>query len=131
MSGRALNPSRGEFEAVLGGAAVAFDTTLGTIAAIEARHGDDTIVAILNKAVFGRRAADQAALIAAALAAMGSAPEAAQALAARTSVTEAENFVLALMGALGFQISSRAEAGGGRDLPLGRASAGGAGGSSP
>lgn len=111
----ALNTLRGEFAAVLGGERVAFDTTLGTVALIEERCGGVPIVQAIEKAVFGRRASDALALIAGALAAMGR--EDAEALAARTAAVEAEGFVLALMGALGFELARR-PAGEGAALPL-------------
>ncbi len=98
----APNPLRGEFTAVLAGQRVAFDTTLGTVALIEERCGGVSIVEAINKAVFGRRAADGMALIAGALGAIGRAD--AEALAARTAAVEAEAFVLALMAALGFEV---------------------------
>ncbi len=104
------NPLRGEFAAVLGGEPVQFYTTLGTVALIEERCGGVPIVEAINKAVFGRRAADGMALIAGALAAVGH-PEA-EALAARTATVEAEAFVLALMGALGFEVVRKGEASG-------------------
>ena len=96
---------RGEFTAVLAGERVAFDTRLGTVALIEERCGGVPIVEAINRAVFGRRAADGMALIAGALAAMGR--DDAEALASRTASVEAEAFVLALMAALGFELVRR------------------------
>ena len=63
------------------------------------------IVEAINRAVFGRRAADALALIAGALAAVGR--DDAEALASRTASVEAEAFVLALMAALGFELARR------------------------
>ncbi len=57
--------------------------------------------------MFGRRAADQMALIAGALAALGHAD--AEARAARCAAVEAEAFVLALMEALGFEVVRKGE----------------------
>lgn len=101
----APNPLRGEFVAALAGESVAFDTTLRTVALVEERCGGVPIVAAIEAAVFGRRAADALALIAGALAAMGR-PDA-EALAGRTAAVEAEAFVLALMAALGFEVARR------------------------
>ena len=101
----AVNAMRGEFAAVLGGERVVFDTTLRTVALVEERCGNVPIVAAIEAAVFGRRAADALALIAGALAAMGR-PDA-EALAGRTSAVEAEAFVLGLMAALGFEVARR------------------------
>lgn len=120
---------RGEFESEVGGERIAFDTNLGTIAAIEDRCGDLPIVEIVNKAVFGRRARDQMALLAAALGTTGRTIEDADALAARAGVLEAERFILALMSALGFEVARRQQEG--AERPLGGASSGAAGGSSP
>lgn len=102
-----INSLRGEFQAAIGGEPIRFDTTLGTIASIEDRCGDTGIVEIINKAVFGRRARDQIALLAAALAVKGCGGEEAEARAASASVAEAEAFILALMGALGFEVAPR------------------------
>ena len=124
-----INTLRGEFEATLGGERVAFDTTLGTIAKIEDRCGDLPIVEIINKVVFGRRARDQMTLLAAAITATGRSDGDADALAARASVSEAESFILALMGALGFEVAPRREES--VDRPLDGASSGVAGASSP
>ncbi len=57
--------------------------------------------------MFGRRAADQMALIAGALAAPGHADP--EARAARCAAVEAEAFVLALMEALGFEVVRKRE----------------------
>ena len=116
----AVNALRGEFAAVLAGERVAFDTTLQTVALIEERCGGVPIVQAIEKAVFGRRAADALALIAGALRAVGR--EDAEALAARTASVEAEAFVLALMAALGFELQRRL-AGEGSALPLADAAA--------
>ena len=109
----APNPLRGEFMAVLAGERIAFDTTLGTVALIEERCGGVPIVDAINKAVFGRRAADGMALIAGALGAIGHAE--AEALAARTAAVEAEAFVLALMAALGFEVVQKPAGTAGRE----------------
>lgn len=101
----APNALRGEFAAVLAGERIAFDTTLGTVALMEERCGGVPIVQAIERAVFGRRAADALALIAGALAALGR--EDAEAVAARTAAVEAEGFVLALMAALGFELARR------------------------
>jgi hypothetical protein len=123
------NTLRGEFAATLGGEVLRFDTTLATVARIEELCGGKTILEAVNGVVIGRRAADQIALLAAALQAMGrSAPEAG-AMAARATVPEAEAFILALMGALGFKLTPRGEAGEGAD-PLAGMSAGDDGGAS-
>ena len=122
------NAMRGEFEAKVGGETVRFDTRLGTIAAIEDRCGDIGIVEIVNKVVFGRRAKDQIALLAAALVTRGCGDEEAEKRATAASVAEAEAFILALMGALGFEIAPRRA---GEARPLGGASDGTDGGSSP
>ena len=123
-----MTPSvRGTFEATLGGEPLRFDTRLGTIAAIEERCGDQPIVEIVNTAVFGRRARDRMALLAAAIAASGR--DDAEGLAAAATVPEAEGFILALMGALGFTVGPRGEED--RQDPLAGPSAGGAGGNSP
>lgn len=107
MTGRSANRLRGEFTAIIGGEMLAFDTALGTVALIEDRCGGVSIVDAINKAVFGRRAADQMALIAGALAAMGHADP--ETRAARSAAVEAEAFVLALMEALGFEVVRKAE----------------------
>lgn len=117
---RAVNALRGEFTAVLAGERIAFDTTLQTIALIEERCGGVPIVQVIEKAVFGRRAADTLALIAGALAAVGR--EDAEALAAQTASVEAEAFMLALMAALGFELARR-PAGEGETLPFGEPTA--------
>ena len=116
----AVNALRGEFAAVLAGERVAFDTTLQTVALIEERCGGVPIVSAIEKAVFGRRAADALALIAGALGAMGR--HDAEALAGRTAAVEAEAFVLALMAALGFAVARR-EAGEGSAAPFATAPA--------
>jgi hypothetical protein len=131
-----INSMRGEFEALLAGEMQAFDTNLGTIAAIEDACGDASIVDILDRCVFGRRAGPRMALITAALMAGGRDKAAAERLSARTASAEAEAFILAMMRALGFEIAAKApgnvadggETGGAR--PLDGASAGGAGGNS-
>lgn len=126
------NSLRGEYKAVIGGVPFAFDTTLGTIARIEEACGGRSILQIISGVVTERRAADQIALLAAALHASGKDAAEAGAAAARATVPEAEAFVLALMGALGFKLTSRAgEDGAGDRDPLDGASAGDGGGSSP
>lgn len=125
----AVNPLRGEFAAVLAGERVAFDTTLQTVALIEERCGGVPIVAAIEKAVFGRRAADGMALIAGALAAVGR--DDAEAMAARTAAVEAEAFVLALMAALGFEVARRPAGEGGQDPFRDAPKAGAAGAASP
>ncbi len=107
MTARPASRLRGEFTATLGGETLAFDTSLATVALIEDRCGGVSIVEAINKAVFGRRAADQMALIAGALGAMGHAH--AEAHAARCAAVEAEAFVLALMEALGFEVVRKPE----------------------
>ena len=125
----AANALRGEFAAVLAGERVLFDTTLNTVALIEERCGGVPIVQAIEKAVFGRRAADLLALIAGALAALGR--DDAEAVAARTAAVEAEDFVLALMGALGFELARRSAREGADPLgPTGPAN-GAAGAASP
>ena len=124
-SSTAANPLRGEFAAVLAGERVAFDTTLRTVALIEERCGGVPIVAAVEKAVFGRRAADTLSLIAGALAAMGR--DDAETLAADTASVEAEAFVLALMAALGFELARRVAGEGAQD-PFPDAPTGGAAG---
>ena len=122
------NNLRGEFATTLAGDPYRFDTTLGTIAQIEDACGGRAIVAIVNDVVIGRRAADQAALIAAALATRGCPAEDAARLAARTTVPEAEAFILELMGALGFALQPKAGEGrSGEPTPLDGPSAGAAG----
>ncbi len=123
-----INALRGEFEAAIGGDLIAFDTALGTVATIEERCGDLPIVELVNKAVFGRRARDQMALLAAAIAATGRSTEEAATLAARASVAETERFILALMGALGFEVTRAV--GEGAERPLDGANSGDVGGSS-
>ncbi len=120
---------RGTFEATIGGELLRFDTRLGTIAAIEERCGDRPIVEIVNTAVFGRRARDRIALLAATIAATGRDAAEADALAAGATMTETEGFILALMGALGFTVAPRGEEGG--SSPLAGASTGADGGNSP
>ena len=120
------NILRGEFTATLGGSPVRFDTRLGTVALIEEHCGGRAILEVVNTVVTGRRAAEQMALIAGALGAVGHTE--AEALAARTTVPEAEAFILALMGALGFELTPHAAEE--RD-PLDGAPAGAAGGNSP
>ena len=115
---RTVNALRGEFTAVLAGERIAFDTTLQTVALIEERCGGVPIVQAIEKAVFGRRAADTLALIAGALGALGR--DDAEAVAGRTAAVEAEAFVLALMAALGFELARR-PAGEGGALPFGAA----------
>ena len=123
-----INILRGDFEVPIAGGLRRFDTCLGSIAMIEDRCGDLSIVEIVNRAVFGRRARDQRTLIAAALITVGHEPAEADTLAGRASVAEAEGFILALMGALGFEIAPRRDGG---DVPLADASSGPGGGSSP
>ncbi len=122
------NALRGEFAAVLAGERVAFDTTLQTVALIEERCGGVPIVQAIERAVFGRRAADTLALIAGALAAVGR--EDPERLAARTAMVEAEAFVLALMGAMGFELAPRPAGEGGAPFPVAPTS-GAAGAASP
>ncbi len=124
---RAANAMRGEFEASVAGTLHRFDTTLASVAAIEDRCGDASIVDILNRAVTGRRARDLSDLLTAALAASGLAPDAASSLAGGASLAEAESFVLALIAALGFEVGRRERDG---ERPLAGASNGGDGGSS-
>ena len=107
MTGRPANRLRGEYSAILGGELLAFDTSLGTVALIEERCGGVNLVEAVNKAVFGRRAADQMALIAGALTASGH--DDPETCAARTAAVEAEAFVLALMEALGFEVVRKPE----------------------
>lgn len=121
---------RGTFTASLGGCQASFDTTLGTIARIEEGCGSRSIMEIVNGVVLGRRATDQMALLAAALQATGKSADEAGAAAARATVPEAEVFILALMGALGFKLTARAEEAEGSG-PLDESSAGAAGASSP
>lgn len=118
------NSLRGEFAATIAGERIAFDTTLGTVARIEASCGDRSIMAVIGGVVTGRRAGDHIALLAAALAASGHSDP--QAGAAATTVSEAEAFILALMGALGFTLVPRAGEGAAAD-PLDGSSAGVAG----
>jgi hypothetical protein len=117
------NGLRGEFTAALAGERIAFDTTLQTVALIEERCGGVPIVQVIEKAVFGRRAADMLALIAGALAAQGRAD--AETVAGRAASVEAEAFLLALMAALGFELARR-PAGEGTALPLATAPGSGA-----
>ena len=120
------NPLRGEFATSLAGEPYQFDTSLGTIAQIEEACGGRAIVAIINDVVIGRRAADQAALIAAMLTTRGCPAEDATRLAARATVPEA--FILALMGALGFALQPRnGEGRSGEPTPLDGSSAGAVG----
>jgi hypothetical protein len=121
------NPLRGEFSATIAGEPAAFDTTLGTIARIEEACGGRSVLEIVNGVVVGRRAADQMALLAAALQAAGRTPRDAEAAARRATVPEAEAFILALMGALGFKLTPQA---GEAESPLDESSAGAAGASS-
>ena len=120
------NRLRGEFSAVFDGHTIAFDTTLATVARIEDGCGGHTILEMVNRVVTGRRAADQMLLLTAALAAVGHAE--AEALAAKATVPEAEAFLLALMGALGFTLTR--EPGAVSD-PMDGSPAGDAGGNSP
>jgi hypothetical protein len=113
-----VNALRGEFSAVLAGERIVFDTTLQTVALIEERCGGLPIVQAIEKAVFGRRAADTLALIAGALAAQGR--EDAETVAGCTASVEAEAFLLALMAALGFELARRPA---GEALPLAAAAA--------
>jgi hypothetical protein len=123
-----INPLRGEFEAVLAGESCRFDTRLATIAAIEAACGNRAVVEVLNDIILGRRAKDQMALIAAALASVDPQREDAEQCAGRATVGEAEAFILALVFALGFTITApKGEKG--ESHPLAGPSAGGAGGS--
>ena len=126
-----INMLRGEFTAVLAGETHAFDTTLATIAAIEEACEGRSIMEIVSGVVVGRRAADQIALLAAALRAAGRSPTEATALARRTTVPEAEAYVLALMGALGFKVARSGEGEAAGQVPLDEAPAGASGGSSP
>ena len=106
MDATGVNTLRGEFVATLAGEDLRFDTTLATVATMEDRCGGVAIVEAVNRAVFGRRAADHQALVAGALIAQGRRD--AETLAARTSLAEAEAFILALMGALGFAVTRKA-----------------------
>jgi hypothetical protein len=120
------NTLRGEFAATLDGETIRFDTTLATVARIEEACGSRSILEVVNGVVIGRRAADQIALLSAALQATGRSAPDAEAAAARATVPEAEAFVLALMGALGFKLTPRAEGGEAPD-PLAVSSAGAVG----
>ena len=121
------NTLRGEFDATIGGEFCAFDTTPrhdrahrgGLRRALD--HGDR------------RRRRDRAAgpptrspLLAAALA-RGRGTRRPQALAARATVAEAEAFILALMGALGFTAGAARGGGGTDQSPLDGSSDGDAG----
>lgn len=120
---------RGEFTAPIGGKTYSFGTTLGAIAQIEANCGDRSIMEIVGSVVSGRRAAEQLALIAAALKVTGVTD--AETVAATADVPEAEGFTLALMGALGFRLTPRGGEGSSADAPpLPASNAGGAGASS-
>ena len=119
---------KGEFEAVLGGEPVRFDTRLGTIASIEELCGDLGIVEIVNKAVFSGRTRDRIGLLSASLRAKGCPADEADRRAGDATLDEAEAFILALMGALGFEVAPRRA---GEARPLDGASAGGSGASSP
>ena len=122
------NSLRGEYSTVIDGAPHAFDTTLGTIARIEEACDGRSILDLLGGVVGARRAADQMALLAAALKANGHT----EAAAARATVAEAEGFVLALMGALGFRLTPKDGEGAPEGQgPLPGSSAGDAGASSP
>ena len=99
------NLLRGEFSATFSGNPARFDTTLGTVARIEELCGGRSILEVVNAVVTGRRAVDQMTLLAGALKAIGRAPAEAEAIAARATVPEAEAFILALMGALGFTLT--------------------------
>lgn len=122
---------RGEYKATIGGASFAFDTRLGTIARIEDACGGRSILQVISGVVTERRAAEQITLIAAALQAAGKSAAEAGSVAAHATVPEAEAFVLALMGALGFKLAARAgEGGAGGQDPLDGSSAGDDGGSS-
>ena len=68
-------------------------------------------------------------LLAAAIVAIGRDAQDADALAASATVSEAEGFILVLMGALGFTVAPRGEES--RQGPLAEPSTGGAGGNSP
>lgn len=121
------NSLRGEYSATIAGTPHAFDTTLGSIARIEEICGGRSILELLGEVVGARRAADQMALLGAALKASGHA----EATAARATVAEAEGFVLALMGALGFRLTPKDQEGAPAEQgPLPGSSDGGAGGSS-
>lgn len=121
------NSLRGEFTVPIGGTPAGFDTTLGTVARIEELCGG-AILEVVNRVVTGRRAADQMALLSGALKAGGRSAEEAEALAERATVPEAEAFILALMGALGFALTPEPQEG--RD-PLDGSPAGDGGGNSP
>ena len=125
---RASCALHGTFEVSVAGTPRRFDTTLATVAAIEERCGDASIVDILNGAVTGRRARDLSDLLAAALASSGVEAGTARDLAGGASLAEAESFVLALIAALGFEVGRRDGEG---ERPLADASNGGDGGSSP
>lgn len=103
-----LDSLRGDYAATLGGIPLTFDTMLGTIARIEETCGGRSIMEIVNGVVTGRRAADQMALLSAVLQTGGKPRAEAEQIAAKSTVPEAEAFILALMGALGFKLTSRA-----------------------
>ena len=122
------NSLRGEYSATIAGMPLRFDTTLGTMAQVEEACGGRSILELLGNVVGGRRAVDQMTLLAAALKAGGHQ----EAAAARATVAEAEGFVLALMGALGFRVAPRDEEGAPEEQgPLPGSSAGDAGVNSP
>lgn len=123
-----MNALRGDYAATLAAVPYTFDTTLGTIAQIELACGDRSITEVIGGVVNGRRAADQIALLAAALGAAGVAD--AQSVAKHASVPEAEAFVLALMAALGFRLTPRSADEGVDQGPLDGSNAGDAGASS-
>jgi hypothetical protein len=117
------NALRGEFIASLGGDPIAFDTTLGTIARLEDACGGRSVLEVVNGVVVSRRAADQIALLTATLLAAGRPTAEAERMARLATVPEAEAFILALMGALGFKLTPQAAAAGESD-PLDGAPAG-------
>ena len=121
------NSVRGDYTAMLGGIPFTFDTTLGTVARIEEACGGRSIMELVGNVVSGRRAADQMALLAAALRASGHAEPA----AARATVAEAEAFILGLMQALGFRLAPTNGEGATQDGPLAGSNAGGDGANSP
>ena len=127
---RPINALCGEFTATLAGVPHRFNTTLGTIATLEALCGGRSVMEIVGTVVSGRRATDQLALIAAALQAEGVADAAT--IAAAVDVPEAEAFTLGLMEALGFRLVPRGgEASPAEPGPLAGSTDGDAGASSP
>ena len=126
MTSTTINSLRGEYTSTLAGERFTFDTTLGTIACIEEACGGRSITDVLATVVGGRRAADQLALLGAALKAGGHD----EAAAAHATLPEAEAFILALMGALGFRLAPREEGEAAAQNPLAESDDGGTGASS-